>query len=102
MLAYAAQGLPTDQGSQSGGQLREFLHRDHLSIINQREIAVDTKSFSQALRSALRQDPDVILVGEMRDFETIETSLLAAETGLPVAPAASSRCSHELGSRPIT
>ena len=59
----------------------EFLHRDALSIINQREVAVDTKSFAQALRSALRQDPDVILVGEMRDYETIETGLLAAETG---------------------
>jgi twitching motility protein PilT len=59
----------------------EFLHRDQLSIINQREVSVDTRSFAQALRSALRQDPDVILVGEMRDFETIETGLLAAETG---------------------
>jgi twitching motility protein PilT len=59
----------------------EYLHRDHHSIVNQREIAVDTKSFAQALRSALRQDPDVILVGEMRDFETVETALLAAETG---------------------
>src|SRR5215510_10299734 len=59
----------------------EFLHRDNQSIINQREVAVDTKSFAHALRSALRQDPDVILVGEMRDFETIETGLLAAETG---------------------
>src|SRR5206468_7042054 len=59
----------------------EFLHRDHRSIINQREVAVDTRSFAYALRSALRQDPDVILVGEMRDFETIETGLLAAETG---------------------
>jgi twitching motility protein PilT len=59
----------------------EFLHRDNKSIINQREVAVDTKSFAHALRSALRQDPDVILVGEMRDFETIETGLLAAETG---------------------
>ena len=59
----------------------EFLHRDKRSIISQREIGVDTNSFSQALRSALRQDPDVILVGEMRDFETIETALLAAETG---------------------
>jgi twitching motility protein PilT len=59
----------------------EFLHRDHKSIINQREVSVDTRSFAQALRSALRQDPDVILVGEMRDFETIETGLLAAETG---------------------
>jgi twitching motility protein PilT len=59
----------------------EFLHRDNRSIINQREVSVDTRSFAQALRSALRQDPDVILVGEMRDFETIETGLLAAETG---------------------
>lgn len=59
----------------------EFLHRDEKSIINQREVAVDTVSFAQALRSALRQDPDVILVGEMRDFETIETALIAAETG---------------------
>src|SRR3954463_8415551 len=59
----------------------EFLHRDSRSMVNQREVAVDTRSFAQALRSALRQDPDVILVGEMRDFETIETGLLAAETG---------------------
>jgi twitching motility protein PilT len=59
----------------------EFLHRDHQSMVNQREVSVDTKSFAQALRAALRQDPDVILVGEMRDFETIETGLLAAETG---------------------
>jgi twitching motility protein PilT len=59
----------------------EFLHRDSRSIVNQREVSVDTKSFAHALRSALRQDPDVILVGEMRDFETIETGLLAAETG---------------------
>ncbi|HET7704759.1 MAG TPA: type IV pilus twitching motility protein PilT [Thermoanaerobaculia bacterium] len=59
----------------------EFLHRDKKSIVNQREVEVDTKTFSQALRSALRQDPDVILVGEMRDYETIETALTAAETG---------------------
>jgi twitching motility protein PilT len=59
----------------------EFLHRDLKSIVNQREVAVDTKTFAHALRSAMRQDPDVILVGEMRDFETIETALLAAETG---------------------
>ena len=59
----------------------EFLHRDFRSLINQREVSVDTRSFAQALRSALRQDPDVILVGEMRDFETIETGLLASETG---------------------
>ena len=59
----------------------EYLHRDNKSIINQREIRTDTGSFSMALRSALRQDPDVILVGEMRDLETVETALLAAETG---------------------
>ena len=59
----------------------EFLHRDKKSIINQREVEVDTKGFGVALRSALRQDPDVILVGEMRDYETIETALTAAETG---------------------
>jgi len=59
----------------------EFLHRDKRSIVNQREIDVDTRAFAVALRSALRQDPDVILVGEMRDYETIETALLAAETG---------------------
>ena len=59
----------------------EFLHRDKKSYVNQREVDVDTKSFSEALRGALRQDPDVILVGEMRDYETIETALTAAETG---------------------
>lgn len=59
----------------------EYLHRDQQCIINQREIGVDTRSFAYALRSALRQDPDVILVGEMRDMETIETALHAAETG---------------------
>jgi twitching motility protein PilT len=59
----------------------EFLIRDRRSIVNQREIGVDTQNFSMALRAALRQDPDVILVGEMRDFETIETAITAAETG---------------------
>jgi len=59
----------------------EFLHRDKKSIINQRELDVDTLGFAASLRSALRQDPDVILVGEMRDHDTIETALLAAETG---------------------
>jgi twitching motility protein PilT len=59
----------------------EYLHRDNQSIVNQREISVDTKSFAHALRAALRQDPDVILVGEMRDLETVETALHAAETG---------------------
>ncbi len=59
----------------------EFVHEDKKSIIDQREIGSDTITFSTALRGALRQDPDVILVGEMRDFETIETALTAAETG---------------------
>jgi twitching motility protein PilT len=59
----------------------EFLIRDRRSIVNQREIGFDTQSFANALRAALRQDPDVILVGEMRDFETIETAITAAETG---------------------
>ena len=59
----------------------EFLIRDRRSLVNQREIGVDTQSFANALRAALRQDPDVILVGEMRDFETIETAITAAETG---------------------
>ena len=59
----------------------EFLHRDKKSIVNQREVDVDTRDFASALRAALRQDPDVVLVGEMRDLETIETALLAAETG---------------------
>jgi twitching motility protein PilT len=59
----------------------EFLLRDRRSIVNQREIGVDTNDFASALRAALRQDPDVVLVGEMRDFETIETAITAAETG---------------------
>ena len=59
----------------------EFTHEAKKSIIDQREIGSDTSTFSSALRVALRQDPDVILVGEMRDFETIETALTAAETG---------------------
>ena len=59
----------------------EYLHRDKRSVVNQRELEVDTRAFSIALRSAMRQDPDVILVGEMRDAETIETALTAAETG---------------------
>jgi twitching motility protein PilT len=59
----------------------EFLHRDKKCLINQREVGVDTPSFSEALRSALRQDPDIVLVGEMRDYETISTAILAAETG---------------------
>ncbi|MFN8008222.1 MAG: type IV pilus twitching motility protein PilT [Terriglobia bacterium] len=59
----------------------EFLHRDKKAFVNQREVEVDTKSFGEALRSAFRQDPDVLLVGEMRDLETIQTALVAAETG---------------------
>ncbi|REK11626.1 MAG: type IV pilus twitching motility protein PilT [Acidobacteria bacterium] len=59
----------------------EYLHRDKRSIVNQRELDVDAYEYSRSLRAALRQDPDVILVGEMRDYETIETALLAAETG---------------------
>jgi twitching motility protein PilT len=59
----------------------EFLHRHKRSIVNQREVGADTPDFSLGLRSALRQDPDVILVGEMRDLETISTALTAAETG---------------------
>ncbi|CAN5469342.1 type IV pilus twitching motility protein PilT [soil metagenome] len=59
----------------------EFLHKDKLSIINQREVGEDTNSFKRALRRVLRQDPDVILVGEMRDEETVRTALSAAETG---------------------
>ena len=59
----------------------EFLHKDKESFVTQREVDVDTRSFAEALRGSLRQDPDVILVGEMRDLETIETALVAAETG---------------------
>jgi twitching motility protein PilT len=59
----------------------EFLHRDKSCIIDQREVGTDAMDFGTALRSALRQDPDVILVGEMRDAETIQTVLIAAETG---------------------
>lgn len=59
----------------------EFLHPHKKSVINQREVGTDTRSFSNALKYALRQDPDVILIGEMRDLETIQTALTAAETG---------------------
>lgn len=59
----------------------EYLHHHKLSIVNQRELGMDTKSFAAALRSALREDPDVILVGEMRDLETIATAITCAETG---------------------
>ena len=59
----------------------EYLHRHKKSMINQRELELDTKSFTKALRSALREDPDVILVGEMRDLETMEAAITIAETG---------------------
>jgi len=59
----------------------EYLHRHKKSLVNQREVGADTQSFAAALRSVLRQDPDVILVGELRDLETISTALTAAETG---------------------
>jgi len=59
----------------------EFLHRHKKCMVNQREVGADTKSFNRALKSVLRQDPDVILVGEMRDTETMSTALTAAETG---------------------
>ena len=59
----------------------EFVHRHKRCVVNQREIGVDATSFAEALRAALRQDPDVILLGEMRDLETISTALTAAETG---------------------
>ncbi|HEX4281676.1 MAG TPA: PilT/PilU family type 4a pilus ATPase, partial [Solirubrobacteraceae bacterium] len=59
----------------------EFLHSDKRSAINQREVGMDTASFKRALRRVLRQDPDVILIGEMRDEETVQTALSAAETG---------------------
>lgn len=59
----------------------EYLHRHDLSIVNQREIGLDSLSYANALRAALREDPDIILVGEMRDFETISVAITAAETG---------------------
>lgn len=59
----------------------EYLHHHGMSMVNQRQVGVDTQSFANALRSALREDPDVILMGEMRDLETVSTALTAAETG---------------------
>ncbi|MFN2463432.1 MAG: type IV pilus twitching motility protein PilT [Candidatus Dormibacteria bacterium] len=59
----------------------EYVHRHSMAIVDQREVGIDTKSFSSALRAALRQDPDVVLVGEMRDLETIRTAVTVAETG---------------------
>jgi twitching motility protein PilT len=59
----------------------EFVHQDRMAVVTQREVGFDTLEYANGLRSALRQDPDVILIGEMRDMETIETALIAAETG---------------------
>jgi twitching motility protein PilT len=59
----------------------EFLHQDEMAIINQREVGFDTKSFNDALKHVMRQSPDIILIGEMRDLETISTAIAAAETG---------------------
>ena len=59
----------------------EYLHHHKRSMVNQREIGLDTQSYANALRAALREDPDVILVGEMRDYETISVAITAAETG---------------------
>ena len=59
----------------------EYLHQHKMSMVNQREIGLDTENYANALRAALREDPDVILVGEMRDFETISVAITAAETG---------------------
>ena len=59
----------------------EFVHQDKKGIVTQREVGHDTLSFANALRGALRQDPDVILIGEMRDAETVRTALASAETG---------------------
>jgi twitching motility protein PilT len=59
----------------------EVLHQDKASLINQREIGIDTKNFAEALRRALRQDPDVVFIGEIRDAETVQVALSAAETG---------------------
>ena len=75
----------------------EFLHRDKQSFVTQREVDVDTRSFAEALRGALRQDPDVILVGEMRDHETIETALTAAET----ATWCFQLCIHSMRQKPL-
>ena len=59
----------------------EYLHQHKKCVVNQREVHADTHSFANALRAALREDPDVVLIGEMRDFETIESALRIAETG---------------------
>ena len=80
----------------------EFLHKDKKSFITQREVDVDTRSFAEALRGSMRQDPDVILVGEMRDIETIETALVAAETGHLVLSTLHTLDAQETISRIIT
>jgi twitching motility protein PilT len=59
----------------------EFTHTDHKAVVNQREISIDTQTFSSALKAVMRQDPDVILVGEMRDLDTFQAAISAAETG---------------------
>ena len=76
----------------------EFLHAHKNCIVNQREVGADTQSFKKALKSILRQDPDVVLVGEMRDLETIEAALTIAETG----HSASARCTPTAASRRST
>jgi twitching motility protein PilT len=59
----------------------EFVHKNKKSIVNQRELGLDTRSFADALRAAMREDPNVILVGEMRDLETVSSAITAAQTG---------------------
>ena len=80
----------------------EFLFTEKKSIITQREVGIDTSTFADALRAALREDPDVILLGEMRDPETIETAMLAAETGHLVFSTVHSPAAAETVSRVIT
>ena len=80
----------------------EFLFTEKRSIITQREVGIDTNSFADAMRAALREDPDVILLGEMRDPETIETAMLAAETGHLVLSTVHSPAAAETVSRIIT
>lgn len=79
----------------------EFLHTHRMSVVTQREVGNDTRSFSAALKHVLRQDPDVILVGEMRDLETIQTALTAAETGHLVFATLHTRSTAETISRII-
>jgi twitching motility protein PilT len=79
----------------------EYVHDHHVAVVNQREIGEDAPSFSAALRSALRQDPDVILVGELRDLETVATALTAAETGHLVLATLHTRSAPETVERMI-